>query len=196
MKLCVVLLAAGESRRFGRENKLLALYHGRPMIVHALETLGRLPCVRRMAVVSDAQVDALAKEAGFQTVLNGEVEQGISHSIHLGVKNAGDADAVLLCAADLPKLSRESLERLLHAFEQTGAKAACLADGEIRGNPAVFSAACFDELLGLTGDRGAKRILMKEKAVRVPCVLSEELSDADTPQALCRLEKEIGQKEK
>ena len=96
MKLCVVLLAAGKSRRFGRENKLLALYHGRPMIVHALETLGCLPCARRMAVVSDERVDALAKEAGFQTVLNSEVEQGMSHSIHLGVKNAGDADAVLL----------------------------------------------------------------------------------------------------
>ena len=107
MKLCVVLLAAGESRRFGRENKLLALYHGRPMIAKALETLGSLPCARKIAVVSDAQVDALAKEAGFQTVLNSEVEQGMSHSIHLGVKNAGDADAVLLCAADLPKLSRE-----------------------------------------------------------------------------------------
>ncbi len=194
MKLCVVLLAAGESKRFGRENKLLALYHGRPMIAKALETLESLPCARRMAVVSDAQIDALAKEAGFQTVLNGEVEQGMSHSIHLGVKNAGDADAVLLCAADLPKLSRESLERLLHAFEQTGAKAACLADGEIWGNPAVFSAACLDELLGLTGDRGAKCILMKEKAVRVPCVSPGELSDADTPQALCRLEKEAEQK--
>ena len=70
MKLCVVLLAAGESRRFGRENKLLALYHGRPMIVHALETLGRLPCARRMAVVSDERDDALAKESGFQTVLD------------------------------------------------------------------------------------------------------------------------------
>ena len=177
MKLGVVLLAAGKSRRFGRENKLLALYHGRPMIAHALETLGRLPCARRIAVVSDERVDALAKEAGFQTVLNDEVERGLSHSIHLGVKNAGDADAVLL-----------------YAFEQTGARAACLTDGEIWGNPAVFSAACFDELLELTGDRGAKCILMKEKAVRVPCVLSGELSDADTPQALCCLEKEIGQK--
>ena len=112
------------------------------------------------------------------------------------MKKAGDADAVLLCAADLPKLSRESLERLLHAFEQTDARAVCLTDGEIWGNPAVFSAACFDELLGLTGDRGAKCILMKEKAVRVPCVLSGELSDVDTPQTLCRLEREIGQKEK
>ena len=53
--------------------------------------------------------------------------------------------------------------------------------GERQGNPCIFPAALYSELLALTGDRGGKQIIHRhpELVVEVP-VPEEELSDVDT----------------
>lgn len=196
MKLAAVLLAAGQSRRFGRANKLLAPIRGVPMAARAMKLLMVLEADFSFAVVSCEEVARLARERGIRALRNGQPERGLSGSIALGVRAAQEegADAVLLLAADQPKLTEASLRALLAGFCRGGGLAACLEDETHWGNPAVFSMTLAPELLGLTGDRGAKAVLKRheEEITRVPCAFPGELADADDPQTLLEMTHESG----
>lgn len=196
MRLAAVLLAAGRSRRFGEENKLLAPVGGLPMAARAMERLAALDAGLRLAVVSCEEVAALARERGFSVAWNERPERGMASSIALGVQAARDAgmDAVLLMAADQPKLSAASLRALLAGFERGGCRAACLMDETHWGNPAVLDIAYAPELCALNGDRGAKAVLRRHEGelTRVMCMLPRELDDADDPRALAAISEELG----
>lgn len=190
MRLGAALLAAGTGSRFGG-NKLLAAYHGQPLVCRALEALCGVPSARRVAVVSDERVTVLAEAYGVSAVMNDAPQLGQGRSVALAVSALSEMDAVLLMLGDQPRVSVESLLRLIGVFEQSGKGLACLSDETHAGNPAVFSRRYFAQLTALDGDRGAKGILKRnpDDLVIVPCVYPYELSDADTPQALVALEK-------
>lgn len=189
MKLGAVLLAAGRSERFGG-NKLLACYQGRPMICSALEAVRALPAEKICVVTGNDQIAALGDTYGCCIVWNDAPHFGQAHSICLGVSALREMDAVLLMAGDQPRLTAESLIRLLEAFIASPKGIACLCDETHRGNPAVFSKAYFSELLALSGDRGAKGILRahEDDLIVIPCAFGNELADADTPQALADMQ--------
>lgn len=199
MRLGAVLLAAGRSRRFGAADKLLADAGGRTMLARALGTVAAAGADARAAVVSTDAAQRLAAAAGFDTVRNGAPEEGLSRSIALGVRWAQGrgCDAVLLAVADQPLLTARSLAALTEEFRAHG-HLACLEDESHRGNPAVFSSAYYDELLALRGDCGARRVLCahEDRLTVVRCHLPGELADADGPQALERLRRQLARREK
>ena len=188
MRLGAVLLAAGLSRRFGEEDKLLADVQGEPMLSRAIRTLRASDADVFFAVVSTERTAEIAREKGLLAVCNKVPQEGLSRSIALGVQaaRARGCDAVLLAAADQPRLTQDSVRALLRAFREEKASIACLADETHSGNPAIFAGAFFDELLALQGDRGAKAVLRAhaDALCVVRCTLPGELSDADDPQAL------------
>ena len=194
MRLGVVLLAAGLSWRFGAEDKLLADVRGEPMLVRAIRTLRAAQADVFFAVVSTDRTAQIAREAGAFPVRNGAPQEGLSRSIALGVNaaRARGCDAVLMAAADQPRLTADSVRALVRAFREGPGTLACLADETHSGNPAIFGSAYFDELLSLRGDRGAKAVLRAHEDVLrvVRCALPGELGDADDPQALRALLRE------
>ena len=194
MNVGAVVLAAGLSSRFGG-NKLLAPMGGRPLLGHALTALCAAEGIaRRAAVVSDERVAQVVREYGVQVIDNREPERGQAHSIVLAAQAMRDMDALLLMAGDQPLLRADTLTRLIRAFEESGKGIACLQDGTHRGNPAIFSAAYYDRLRALTGDRGAGGLLRACEAdcTVVRCALADELADADTPQALAQIQARAG----
>jgi len=192
MRIGAVLLAAGRSLRFG-SNKLLADLGGRPMVCRAMDAMAQLEAARFAAVVSSAEVAALAEAYGFEVIKNDAPEMGQARSVVLGMQAMGDMDAVLFLAGDQPGLGGESLRLLIRRFEESGKGIACLADKTHRGNPAVFRKQYFPELLSLSGDRGAKGVLRahEDDLLVVPCVNPGELADADTPEALDAIRAEM-----
>ena len=87
MKISLILLAAGDSRRFG-SNKLLYELHGKPMYRYSVDEVAKLDTTvfAEKIVVSqyDEILDTLSRE-GYLTVRNTESYLGISHSIQLGL---------------------------------------------------------------------------------------------------------------
>lgn len=63
--------------------------------------------------------------------------------------------------ADQPLLRRETVERLLDAWSREPGRIAALAHSGVRGNPVVFPAACFPELMTLEGDRGGSAVIKR-----------------------------------
>jgi molybdenum cofactor cytidylyltransferase len=176
-----VILAAGNASRFG-ENKLLASFRGRPLIRRAFEAVPRDRLGPVCVVTQYPAVAELAAECGFSVIRNEAPELGLSRSVALGTRALMDrCGGLMFLVADQPLLRRETAAAVADRFLADPARIAVPAAGERQGNPCVFPAALFPELLALTGDRGGKQVIRRhpELVTLVP-VSAEELFDVDT----------------
>ena len=189
MSLGCVVLAAGNGSRFGR-NKLSEDFRGKPLIRWALEAVpvdrlgpnyAGVPapvCV----VTQYLDVGMLATAFGFPGVFNQAPELGISHSVALGTQALMHrCGGLMFLVADQPLLRRETCEALADRFLADPTRIVVPAAGDRQGNPCIFPASLYPELLALTGDRGGKQIIKRhpELVTLVP-VPEEELFDVDT----------------
>ena len=182
LKIGCVVLAAGNARRFG-SNKLKAQVDGASLIRRALDAV---PSGLVTVVVSQyPEILKLAGEYGFEAVLNDQPGLGLSRSVRLGLEKLLDCDGVLFLVADQPWLKRDSAEALAALWAQNPGRIAAMAHGGVRGNPCLFPARFYPELLELTGDRGGSTVIRRhEDALILLETDALELADVDTPAAL------------
>lgn len=180
-----VILAAGNGARFGR-NKLLAKFHGKPLIQWAMEAVpGEL--IKAVAVVTQYQAVAdLAAGFGFRPVWNPVPELGVSHSVCLGTRALkGECRGIVFLVSDQPLLRKETVTRLIETFRRNPDRIIVPAAEGRQGNPCVFPAFLFPELESLEGDRGGKQIIRRRpELVTEQSVDPEELMDVDTAEDL------------
>jgi molybdenum cofactor cytidylyltransferase len=170
------VLAAGSAVRFGGD-KLMHPLAGRPLAEHITITLASLPVASRVAVCPAGSARReLYERSGFEIVENPHPEQGMGTSLALGARRAIalDADALLVCLADMPFVTRAHLLALLSV---EGAAVATECAG-VRTPPAIFVRALLPDLATLTGDRGARGLLRGAATVVADAAL---VRDFDTP---------------
>ena len=167
--IAVLVLAAGLSHRYGEGEKLLAPLAGKPLALHIAETLAAMPFHRKLAVCKEAG-DELGRGLaglGFQVLVNAEPEAGQGSSLALGAKAAIGARALVVCLADMPYVTREDIEALVDAWRADPERPVGSKAGEYFGVPAIFPAPIFAELMELSGDHGARRLLQDAGEVAV-----------------------------
>lgn len=158
-----VVLAAGESSRFGAANKLLATIDGEPLVRRAATTLldAGLEVVvvlgHDAATVRDA-LDGL--DVSFAS--NPAYDEGQSTSVRRGVEvaSARDADAAVFLPGDMPFVAPGTVRALLAAYRAGAGEALAVAHEGVRGNPVLFDRACFDALRAVEGDVGGRSVLL------------------------------------
>lgn len=167
MDLAMIYMASGFASRFG-ENKLLFPFCGKPLYCHGLEHLteaaellaagdGSRPF---LAVVSQYQeILDMAKKQGLCAVTNYESWKGITASLRLGTRAAGERDAYLYFVADQPFTQAETICAFVRGFAESGRGIGCLTCGRGWGNPVIFSRKYRERLLALDGDKGGRQIL-------------------------------------
>ncbi len=187
LKLGCVVMAAGNARRFG-ENKLAAEVQGRSLIRRALEAVPPEDFYRVVVVTQYPEVLDLARSFRFTALRNEHPDWGISHTIRLGLEALGDCDGALFLVSDQPLLRRESVAVLAALWRAQPEKIAALAHNGVRGNPCLFPARFFPELLELQEDRGGNTVIRRHKEDLILLEAAEsELTDVDTPEALREL---------
>lgn len=176
MKTLGVLLAAGASRRFGAEDKLLAPWQGAPLVATAARTLAKAGCDELAAVVSSEAV-AAALPPGFQAI---HIESGLDMSASFRAAcrfaEAREAGRMLIVLGDMPGVRPETLIQLL---APPHASRACHLE-EARTPPAVllrqdWRKAALDE-----GDHGARSVIAALPASSLLALSSDEAKDIDT----------------
>ena len=184
MKIGCIVMAAGNARRFG-SNKLDARVEGKTLLRRALEAVP-VSCFARVAVVTQyPQGMELAREMGFLSVENSRPDLGLSHTIALGMAHMQDMDAVLFQVSDQPLLRRDSVERLVEVYRSHPDRLVALGHDGVRGNPCLFPASLFPELLALEGDHGGSAVIRRhEDRLLLVEASPRELTAVDTPQAL------------
>ena len=125
-----------------------------------------------------------ARERGFAVVINPAPEKGMSSSVRLGtayICQTGAYDGILYAVADQPHLKAGTVEQLVKAFEKEPDCILAPESNGKRGNPVLFPASLFEELLNVTGDRGGRQVIAAHPdLLRTIAVPSEELQDIDT----------------
>jgi molybdenum cofactor cytidylyltransferase len=189
-RIAAIVLAAGQSRRMGALNKLLADIDGMPMVRGVVETV-RASKADPVLVVTGHQPDEVrAALDGLDVafVHNPDFADGLSTSLRRGLGALSETvDGALVCLGDMPRVDTTLLDRMIAAFDPLEGRAICLpvTDGK-RGNPVLWGAQFFEQIGGVAGDVGARH-LIGEYAEAV-CEIETEggavLTDIDTPEAL------------
>jgi molybdenum cofactor cytidylyltransferase len=156
-----VVLAAGQSRRMGHP-KLLLLLDGRPVIHHAVSALVDAGLADVVVVVPpehSALAEALS-DLPARLAVNPAPEAGQAGSVVAGIAALSPvADAAVIALGDQPGVPRVVLVALLECYRATGKAIVAPGYREGRGNPVLFAASVFPELIRLTGDQGARRVI-------------------------------------
>lgn len=178
-----ILLAAGASRRFGADKRWHRLPDGTPM---ALASARRLlaACPESLAVVrpDDGELAESLRAAGLAVVTCADAAHGMGHSLAAGVAARPDAGGWLVALADMPAIAPDSIRIVAEALMAGAPLARAFHQGR-PGHPVGFSRRFYADLLGLSGDEGARRIVQANLALLHKCPVDDPgvLFDIDVP---------------
>jgi molybdenum cofactor cytidylyltransferase len=185
--VAAILLAAGESRRWGSDNKLLARIDGKPMVRRTAEAILK-SAVRPVLVVTGheaADIEAALADLPLSFRHAPDFAEGMSASLKAGVDAVpADCAGALICLGDMPFVRSDTLDRLAGA--PAGPTAVFPTYRGERGNPVLLARSLFVEIMLLTGDQGARTIL-KSIPDRVGELAVDDLGilrDVDRPDTL------------
>ena len=183
-----VLLAAGASSRMGAENKLLLPWGDKPVLEVVVNALAGAPLHEVVVVVGhEAEtVAAVLEPYPVRVVANSGFAAGMAASLRTGIE-AVDAAAsgYLVALGDMPGITAGLVDLLCRRFAEAGESAILLpVDKGRRGHPVIFARGFRQELLALSGDRGARSVVERHPGcvVEVPVSDSGILADVDTPE--------------
>jgi molybdenum cofactor cytidylyltransferase len=106
--------------------------------------------------------------------------RGMGATLAHGVGQARAADGWVIALADMPRISPDTIRKVIAALEEGALIAAPVHRGE-RGHPVGFGSQLRDELLALDGDHGARAVLDRhlDAAVLIECDDRGALYDID-----------------
>ena len=189
-RIAALLLAAGQSRRMGGPNKLLAEIDGVPMVTRVAQRLLAARARPIIAVLGNQaeMVDAALGKLPVERVRNPEFAAGLSTSLKRGIAALPpDLDGVIICLGDMPLISGRHLDRLIAAFNPLEGRAIIVPTRRgKRGNPVLWSKRFFPEMAELAGDVGAKHLIGEHAELVAEVEMDDDavLVDIDTPEAL------------
>jgi len=185
LRVAGVILAAGASRRMGK-NKMLLELDGESLIRRAAKralAAGLSPLVVVVGYEAD-RLRAELKDLPLVFAVNPAYTGPTSGSLHQGLNAlSSDVDAVVVMLGDMVRVTTETLAMLIAAARGTEAPLVVSRYGEVTAPPLLFRRALFAELLAWTGEGCGKAVVQahKHEAMYVdrPEVL---LVDVDTPE--------------
>jgi molybdenum cofactor cytidylyltransferase len=183
----IVVLAAGDSSRFGSPKQMLS-YNGKSMLKHMVHeaTVANADAV---VVVVGAYADLIVKEIEGNDIyitVNKDWQKGMASSLTTGLKALlkilPGTDAVIFMVCDQPFVTGALLNELINKHRETGQSVVACAYGETTGTPALFHQSLFSELYRLQGDAGARKIIQQHKKEMAAIQFPGGLFDIDTRQ--------------
>jgi len=177
----VVVLAAGKGSRFnGAGHKLSEAVGALTVLGKTLASVieSELPLV---VVTTEAlAADAARHVATRDLVVLSEADaaRGMGHSIVAGVSARADAPGWLILPGDMPLVRPSTLKAVARALLEHPVVHA--QHRGRRGHPVGFGAELYSELIALSGDEGARRLLARYPAQPIEIDDPGVLMDIDT----------------
>lgn len=171
MKINLVLLASGNSKRFG-SNKLLYKINGKEMFKYSVDLADDLKkslkeTIKNIIVVSKYQeIKEYVLSKNMIYVENPQSELGISTSIILGISEnekseseKSESDYLMFMVCDQPYTKSFTIKSFIESFLKSSKGIGAVAFEKIMGNPCIFSWKYLEDLKKLSGDIGGKKII-------------------------------------
>lgn len=197
MRIAALVLAAGRSRRFGTDNKLLAPLEGTAILARTAAVVSTAG-FDETVVVTGLDHDAIAevlRDVPVRLVRCADERDGMGYSISAGVAALRQGiDGIAIVPGDMPLLTPATLRMLADTFAAHGGQRIVhTADRSgAQGNPVIWPGAFFGALQALQGDRGAKSLI--HDAVAVGVAGASELLDIDDGDAFASAQQALIEK--
>ena len=180
--LSAIVLAAGQSARFGRCKQLLRI-GGKPLLEHVLDYV-RGADVDDVVVVLGASAEEIQREVRFEReriVVNPRYADGMSTSIQSALRAlAPESEAAMIVLGDQPFVATQTLDALIHAWRRTRAGIIVPTFGGARGNPVIVDRMHFAEMMEIRGDVGFRALFGRHAVATVDVDDRGILTDIDT----------------
>jgi len=141
-----------------------------------------------IAVVVGEQRDLIEmefRETPAVLVENPDWQRGLGSSIRCGLSHLlssrPELDAVVLVACDQPFVDASLIQSLIAQHETSGKPIVASSYADTLGVPALFARACFESLLALPDDSGAKALIESRSANVAQVEFEQGALDIDTP---------------
>jgi len=192
--IAALVLAAGRSRRMAPHNKLLITDKaGKPMIARVVDNV-LSSNARPILVVLGHQAEQIEHALGGRPVRYVHAQdyaEGLSASLKAGIAAIPpECQAALVCLGDMPLVNGRMIDRLLSMYDPEEGRLIVLPTFRGKqGNPMLWDRRYFPEILGITGDSGARFLVGKhaEAVVEVEMADDAVLRDFDTTESLSTL---------
>ncbi len=137
----------------------------KPMYLHTLDKLIDLKKVNDnideiIFVTKYDEIINNLKNKDIKVIKNNNSEFGISQSIKLGISNSFN-NAYMFIVCDQPYIKKETINKFINEFIRSKKNLGCVSNDGILLNPTIFTDKYKDKLLKLDGDKGGKKIILK-----------------------------------
>jgi molybdenum cofactor cytidylyltransferase len=174
-----LVLAAGGSTRMGRPKQLAEL-DGRPLLAHVLAAVDSAPVDRVVVALGGAASEVLERvDLGRAEPLVVEGwAAGMGHVLASTLAQAGDDwGAVVVLLGDQPLVPGGAVARLVDVWRSGAGPVVTATYGGRPGHPKLFDRALLPDLLRLTGDTGARDLVLAAAATHPDRVHRVEVGD-------------------
>jgi len=195
VKVTAIVLAAGLSRRMGKENKLFLRFNETTIIDTVVRQIIKTRTDQLVIVGSELSLDRLKQyqSDNILVVDNPEYETGMTSSIKAGVQTAGICEGYMISLGDQPMITTGIYDQIIDSFvsnhpKDTATITVPYHKGK-KGNPVIFSSHYRHDILSHTEPEGCKEIVQAHKSHinKIEISSSSILVDIDTREEYERL---------
>ncbi|MEQ9424279.1 MAG: nucleotidyltransferase family protein [Cyclobacteriaceae bacterium] len=175
--ISALILAAGESKRFGSPKQLLEI-DGRTLLNRVISVVNEAD-VHDVTVVLGAHAELIIPTISNEASIlqNPHWKEGMGSTLRMGVSQKMGSKGIMVLVADQPNLKPDHLKNLIDTFVRVN-DTVCSRYNNINGVPAIFHPSQFKALTQLKGDQGARKLLEVESITAIRC--TECAFDIDT----------------
>lgn len=182
--IVAILLAAGKSSRTGNKYKLLLPYKNKTIIAHSINNLLNSDIDRIIIVVGKAQHQIkkhIIINKKIKIYYNKSYPSGMASSIKIGMKYLPKkTKSFFITLADMPNIQSKYYNTMINISKKNSNYPIVSYFQKKQVNPVLFPYRFKKKLMTISGDKGAKYILQKEKVKKFTIKKFNVIKDFDT----------------
>ena len=165
--ISAIVLAAGQSKRMGGDNKLIKKYNKKYLINHIIGTLIKSKVNKIIVVLGFQKIKVrkiTVKNKKINFIFNKNYKSGMAGSIKAGLKRISKRSiGFLIVQADMPLISKKIINSLCYAIKNNNKEIVAPIYKSNMGNPIGFKSSMTKILNKTKGDSGAKKMINRNK---------------------------------
>ena len=183
--ISAIILAAGQSKRIDKENKLLKIYKKKPLVNHALNTVKKSNVNKIIIVLGHESIQvkkSIKKNKKIIFIVNNNYKKGMSSSIKAGIskltkKNKG----FIIIQSDMPFIKTQHINKICRSIQKKKYLVHALRFRNRIGNPIGFDISVLSKFKKIKGEYGAKFMVkrLKKKTNFIKVTSSKVFKDFD-----------------
>lgn len=159
--ISAILLAAGQSTRMGKHNKLIKEINGIPLIKHSIKNILKSN-IDELIIVTGHDNEKIKRlidnDKKIKLIFNKNFRSGMASSIKSGLNYLNNkTEYFFICLADMPFIKPDIYNKIIES--KIDKEIIVPTYNKKQGNPVLFSKSMKKDILNINGDVGAKEIL-------------------------------------